>query len=64
VPWEVVVVSPGDDRAFSEMMFGLSRGILSFHVDESVRLIRIFNVVWIGWQRRSAYRRVIVCRAG
>ena len=33
VPWEVV---------------GFSRGILSFHVDESARLIRIFNVVWIG----------------
>jgi hypothetical protein len=48
VPWEVVVLPPGDDPAFSETMFGSSRGILSSHVDESARLIRIFNVVWIG----------------
>jgi hypothetical protein len=48
VPWDVVVLPPGDDPAFSETMFGFSRGILSSLVDESARLIRIFNVVWIG----------------
>jgi hypothetical protein len=48
VPWEVVVLPPGGDPAVSEMMSGCSRGILSSHVDESARLIRIFNVVWIG----------------
>jgi hypothetical protein len=48
VPWDVVVLPPGDDPAFSETMSGSRRGILSSHVDESARLIRIFNVVWIG----------------
>ena len=54
MPWEVVVLPPCGDPAFSETMFGFSRGILSSHVNESARVICIFNVVWIGWQRRSA----------
>jgi hypothetical protein len=48
VPREVAAVSPGDDPAVSEMMSGFSREILPFHVDEPARLIRIFNVAWIG----------------
>jgi hypothetical protein len=47
-PWDAVVLPPGDDPAFRETVFGSGQGILAFHVDESVRLIRIFNIVWIG----------------
>jgi hypothetical protein len=47
-PWDAVVLPPGDDPAFRETVFGSGQGILAFHVDEPARLIRIFNIVWIG----------------
>ena len=47
-PWDSVVLPPGDDPAFRETVFGSGHGILAFHVNGPARLIRIFNIVWIG----------------
>jgi hypothetical protein len=45
VPWDVVVLPPGEDPACRETIFGSGREILPSHVGESARLIRMFNVV-------------------
>jgi hypothetical protein len=29
-------------------VFGSGQGVLSFHVNETAELIRIFDIVWIG----------------
>ncbi len=39
---------PANDPAFRETVFGSGHGIFAFHVNELARLIRIFNIVWIG----------------
>lgn len=48
-PWaDAVVRPPGDDRRFRETVFGSGYGILGFYVDDDARLIRIFDIVWLG----------------
>jgi hypothetical protein len=42
------VLPPGNDPAIRETMFGAGYGLLSFHVDEAAKLIRIFDITWIG----------------
>lgn len=47
-PWaEAFTLPPGDDPAMRETIFGDGHGLLSFHVDDSHQLIRIFNIVWL-----------------
>jgi hypothetical protein len=49
IPWDnTAVLPPGDDPAFRETVFGSGQGVLSFHVNETAELIRIFDIVWIG----------------
>lgn len=47
-PWDAVVMPPGDDPAYRRTTFGSGWGLLSFHVDDSAELIRIFDLLWIG----------------
>ena len=47
-PWDAVVMPPGDDPAYRRAMFGSGWGLLTFHVDDNVELIRIFDLTWIG----------------
>ena len=47
-PWDAVVRPPGEDPASVRPCSGAGRGILGFYLDEDVRLIRIFDIVWIG----------------
>ena len=47
-PWDAVVMSPGDDPAYRRAVFGSGWGLLTFHVDDSAELIRIFDLTWIG----------------
>jgi hypothetical protein len=61
VPWDVVVLPPGDDPAFSETMFGSSRWdlvVLRRRVGQADRISTSS-----GSADSAAYRRVIVCRA-
>jgi hypothetical protein len=48
--WDAVIWPPGDDPRFREAMFGSGSGILGFYLDEDAQLIRIFDIVWIGWE--------------
>jgi hypothetical protein len=47
-PWDAVVMPPGDDPAYRRAVFGSGWGLLTFHVDDNVELIRIFDLTWIG----------------
>ena len=47
-PWDAVVMPPGDDPAYRRAVFGSGWGLLTFHVDDNVELIRIFDLIWIG----------------
>jgi hypothetical protein len=47
-PWDAAVRPPGADTRFRETAFGSGNGLLGFYVDEAARLIRIFDIVWIG----------------
>ena len=47
-PWDAVVMPPGDDPAYRRTVFGADWGLLTFHVDDNVELIRIFDLTWIG----------------
>jgi len=42
------LVAPGDDPAYREAIFGGGYGLLSFHVEDAIELIRIFDIAWIG----------------
>jgi hypothetical protein len=33
-------------------VFGSGNGILGFYLDEDAQLIRIFDILWIGWEER------------
>lgn len=46
-PWDAAVLPPGDDPAFRIALFDDGRGLMSFHVDEPGKTIRIFNLVWV-----------------
>jgi hypothetical protein len=41
-------MAPGNDPAYRQVTFGGGYGLLSFHVDDSAELIRIFDITWIG----------------
>jgi hypothetical protein len=47
-PWDAVVRPPGNDPRFRETTFGSGNGLLGFYVNEDARLIRIFDIVWVG----------------
>ena len=47
-PWDATIRPPGDDTRFRETVFGSGYGFLGFYVDEGTRLIRIFDIVWLG----------------
>jgi hypothetical protein len=46
-PWDASEVTPGDEAPYREAFFG-DYGIVSFRVDDSAELIRIFGIVWAG----------------
>jgi hypothetical protein len=39
---------PGDGPAYRRTVFGSGWGLLTFHVDDNIELIRIFDLTWIG----------------
>ncbi|MEV4266787.1 hypothetical protein [Kribbella sp. NPDC049584] len=45
-PWETQILDQ-DEPNFRQCIFG-GLGLLSFHVDDSRELIRIFDVTWAG----------------
>jgi hypothetical protein len=47
-PWDATVMPPGDDPAYRMTVFGSGNGLLSFHADDTVEIIRIFDITWIG----------------
>jgi hypothetical protein len=47
-PWDAVVMPPGDDRAYRQVVFSSGWGLMTFHVDDDAELIRIFDLIWIG----------------
>jgi hypothetical protein len=47
-PWDATVAWPGDDSFHRETAFGDGRGFISFYLDESAKVIRIYRVVWAG----------------
>lgn len=47
-PWDADLMAPGDDPAERQVTFGEGYGLLSFHVDDAIELIRIFDIAWIG----------------
>jgi len=47
-PWDAVVMPPGDDTAYRQAVFGSGWGLLTFHVDDTTELIRIYDLIWIG----------------
>jgi hypothetical protein len=47
-PWDATVMPPGDDPAYRRAVFGSGYGLLTFHVDDSRELLRIFDLIWIG----------------
>jgi len=47
-PWDAVVMPPGDDPAYRQVVFGSGWGLMTFHVDDDAELIRIFDLIWIG----------------
>ncbi|WP_219463332.1 hypothetical protein [Nonomuraea rhizosphaerae] len=44
-PWDAQVI--GDDDRFRRTVFG-GRGLVSFFLDESEHVVRIFDVTWAG----------------
>lgn len=46
-PWDASQVTPGDEPPYREAFFG-GYGIISFRVDDTAELIRIFGIVWAG----------------
>jgi hypothetical protein len=47
-PWDADLMASGDDPAYRQAVFGEGHGLLSFHVDDTAELIRIFDIAWIG----------------
>jgi hypothetical protein len=47
-PWDAAVIPPGNDHAYRMAVFGAGYGLLSFYADDTVELIRIFDISWIG----------------
>jgi len=47
-PWDADVMALGDGPAYRQAIFGEGYGLLSFHVDDAIELIRVFDIAWIG----------------
>jgi hypothetical protein len=47
-PWDADLLALGGDPAYRQVTFGEGYGLLSFHVDDAIELIRIFDITWIG----------------
>ncbi len=47
-PWEAAVIPPAHDLAYRRAVFGAGFGLLSFRVDETAEVIRIFDILWVG----------------
>ena len=47
-PWDADLMDARGNPAFRQAVFGQGLGLLSFRVDDSAELIRIFDVTWIG----------------
>jgi hypothetical protein len=47
-PWDAAVMPPGDNPAYRRAVFRSGWGLLTFHVDDTAELIRIFDLIWIG----------------
>jgi hypothetical protein len=47
-PWDADILAPGDDPAYRQAVFGDGYGLLSFHADDALELVRIFDIAWIG----------------
>ena len=47
-PWDATVMPPGRDPAYRRCVFGAGYGLLTFHVDDTSEIIRIFDITWIG----------------
>ena len=47
-PWDAAVIPPDNDPAYRRTVFGGGYGLLSFRVDESGGIIRIFDSLWMG----------------
>ncbi|RJL23935.1 hypothetical protein [Bailinhaonella thermotolerans] len=45
-PWDARVIA--DDRRFRRTTFGDGRGLVSFYLDETAQVLRIFDVTWAG----------------
>ena len=47
-PWDADLMASGNDPAYRQAIFGDGYGLLSFHADDALELIRIFDITWIG----------------
>jgi hypothetical protein len=47
-PWDADLMTHSGDPAYRQAIFGRGYGLLSFRVDETNELIRIFDIAWIG----------------
>jgi hypothetical protein len=47
-PWDASVLPLSGDPAFRMTIFGAGYGLLSFHVDDTGDVIRIFDITWVG----------------
>jgi hypothetical protein len=47
-PWDAVVMPPGDDPALRIAVFGAGYGLLTFYVNDTAEIIRVFDLAWIG----------------
>lgn len=47
-PRDAVVMPPGNDPAYRMTVFGSGYGLVTFYADDSVEIIRVFDITWIG----------------
>jgi hypothetical protein len=47
-PWDADLMDARGSAAYRQIIFGQGLGLLSFRVDDSGELIRIFDITWIG----------------
>jgi hypothetical protein len=47
-PWDAVLMTDGGDPAYRQTTFGQGYGLLTFRVDDTAELIRVFDIAWIG----------------
>jgi len=47
-PWDADLLDARGDPEYRQVVFGQGLGLLSFRVEDSAELIRIFDITWIG----------------